>query len=88
MKVGQAVYNFMREGGFSLEKIGSLVDKDHATVMNGLKTYQLNIAYDDFKAYVKQIEDDLFYCFDCYDDANINEVICMVILENLISEKL
>jgi len=83
-----AVYNFMRSNGFSFEKIGSLMGKDHATVIHGLKTYECNKPYDDFKSCIQQIEYDLFYSFDCYDDVNINEVICMVNLENLISDKL
>jgi len=86
-----ALYNFMRSQGFSLEKIGSLVGKGHVTVMNGLKIYELNKRYSDFQSYVKEIEQDLSFCFeveDEYNDICINEAICMVNLENLISEKL
>ena len=87
-----AMYRFMRNNGFSFEKIGSFVGKDHATVINGLKIYEQNKRYNDFQSYVKEIEFELMSCYENSitetDDTCVNEAICMVNLENLISEKL
>ena len=43
----------------SLDKIGKTVDKDHATVLHGIKRYHDNIIYDDFKELVKGIKKEL-----------------------------
>ena len=45
----------------SLEKIGKLVNRDHATVLHGIKKYHINIIYDDFKALVATIKKELPY---------------------------
>jgi len=87
-----AVYNFLHLCNYSLTEIGRMLDKNHATVIHGLKLYDNNLMYSDFKYFIKPIEDALQECivveFKTYNDTCVNEAICMVNLENLISEKL
>lgn len=87
-----AVYRFLRNAGFSFEKIGSLFGKNHATVINGLVTYALNEKYSDFKSHIKDIESDLLHTFEDYieqtEDICVNEMISLVNLEALIINKL
>ena len=87
-----ACFKFLREAGFSLGGIGNLFGKNHATVINGLRVYEENIRYSDFKAYIKDIESDLMHTFEDYieqtEDICLNEMICLVNLETLIKEKL
>ena len=42
-------FHLMRNKNFSLEKIGSFLGKDHATVIHGLKQFDNLIEYEDFK---------------------------------------
>jgi len=42
-------YHLMRNKNFSLQKIGSFLGKDHATVIHGLKQFENLIQYEDFK---------------------------------------
>lgn len=87
-----AAYKFLREAGFSLGNIGRMFGKNHATVINGLRVYEENIRYSDFKAYIKDIESDLMHTFEDYieqtEDVCLNEMICLANLETLITEKL
>lgn len=85
-----AFYNFMKKNGYGWTYISRLIDKDHATIINGLKVYKENLRYEDFKHTVKEIEVDLKYCLvsSTPDDYSIREIHSMVMLENLISDKL
>ena len=87
-----AAFNFLRSFGFSLSTIGKLFDKDHATVLNGLKVYEKEKRYSDFQSYVLEIEKDLQTTIEGYifesEDVCVNEVVCLCNLENLIKEKL
>lgn len=87
-----AVYKFLREANFSLGSIGRLFGKNHATVINGLRVYEENSRYSDFRSYVRDIETDLMSTYEDYieqtEDICLNEMICLANLETLITEKL
>jgi len=40
-----AVYNFLHLCNYSLTEIGRMLDKNHATVIHGLKLYDNNLMY-------------------------------------------
>ena len=84
-----AFYNFMRSNNFTLSFIGEMVRLDHATIINGLKKYDELKRYDDFKAIVREIEEDLKACAVVdVDDFSMREVLSMVTLENLMGGRL
>lgn len=87
-----AFYKFMRDNGFTLYSIGNMVDKDHATVLNGINIYNQNKRYADFQGSVMDIEVDLAYTIvqhvEQTDDICLNEMICLANLETLISNRL
>ena len=87
-----AVYKFLRDNGFSLDSIGKMFGKNHATVINGLKIYSLNERYNDFQSYIMPIENELVTTFHCHinesNDICQDEMISLAYLETLISEKL
>lgn len=87
-----AVANFLRKHGLTTVKIGSLLGKDHATILHALKVYNNNRRYEDFILDIYEIECDLQRTFehttDYTDDICLNEMICLANLETLIKEKL
>lgn len=50
------LYALLREEGFTLEKIGKMFDKDHATILNGIKKHEFYTAVKDY-SYDKNTED-------------------------------
>jgi len=52
-------YRLMRNKNHSLEKIGSFLDKDHATVIHGLKQFDNLIEYEDFKEQYDKVVNEL-----------------------------
>jgi hypothetical protein len=53
------LYTKLRDNKWTLQQIGKLFNKDHATVLHGLKCYQSNIKYSDFKELNERIEQEL-----------------------------
>lgn len=52
------LYNHMRKMGFTLEKIGRFFDKDHATIMHGIKMHEqyMNNKDQTYLDYVRAIQ--------------------------------
>jgi len=50
------LYYLLREEGFTLERIGKMFDKDHATILNGIKKHEFYTAVKDY-SYDKNTED-------------------------------
>lgn len=46
------LYRFLRDRGYTLEMIGDLFDRDHATVLHGLKSAEAVCEYPDYKTEV------------------------------------
>lgn len=65
---------FLRENGFSLEMIGTLLNRNHATVIHALKTYNNNINYRDFYSFVMDFEDELNCLYLEVDDTGFNNL--------------
>jgi hypothetical protein len=53
------LYTKLRDNKWTLQQIGKLFNKDHATVLHGLKCYQSNIKYKDFQEINTRIEQEL-----------------------------
>lgn len=84
-----ALFNFLRSNNFTLSFIGDLVNRDHTTVINGLKGYNELKRYKDFQAIVHEIEHDLKACIVVdIEEFPMREVSALVSLENLIAERL
>lgn len=50
------LYYLLREEGFTLERIGKMFDKDHATILNGIKKHEYYTAVKDY-SYDKNTEE-------------------------------
>ncbi len=53
------LYTQLRNEKWTLAQIGKLFNKDHATILHGLRCYQENIKYQDFKDINNRIEQEL-----------------------------
>jgi hypothetical protein len=53
------LYTQLRNEKWTLAQIGKLFNKDHATILHGLRCYQENIKYQDFKDINTRIEQEL-----------------------------
>jgi hypothetical protein len=53
------LYTQLRSEKWTLAQIGKLFNKDHATILHGLRCYQENIKYQDFKDINTRIEQEL-----------------------------
>jgi hypothetical protein len=53
------LYTHLRNEKWTLAQIGKLFNKDHATILHGLRCYQENIKYQDFKDINNRIEQEL-----------------------------
>lgn len=88
-----AAFNFLRNNSrLSLGEIGKLCGgKDHATVLHGLREYNRQLRYEDFRYHVSEIENHLYNAiepdteFMCTGE---KEVFCLVELERMISKLL
>jgi hypothetical protein len=87
-----AFFNFMYMCGFTLAEIGKISNRDHSTVIHGLKIYEDNLRYEDFTEFIKPIEADLQTAIiadaKTYNDICIKEAISLAYLETLIAHKL
>lgn len=52
----------LRDMNFTFSFIGSLINKDHATVIHALKVYDENINYVDFLEYIGELPNDIENC--------------------------
>ena len=52
----------LRDMNFTFSFIGSLINKDHTTVIHALKVYDENINYIDFLEYIGELPNDIENC--------------------------
>ena len=88
-----AFYNFMRKNSrLSLGEIGKLSGgKDHASVLHGLREYEKQSRYEDFRWQVSEIEEQLYRSIEADTDILCHtekEVMCLRELEQLIKDRL
>ena len=81
------VYLFMQ--GKTLDDVGEIIERDHATVLHSLKIFQdACLGYDEefynFHLYVLR---EIPHSIGRTQDVNINEAICLVNLDYLMSSK-
>lgn len=53
------MYTQLRNDKWTLAQIGKLFNKNHATILHGLRCYNANIKYQDFKEINERIEQEL-----------------------------
>jgi hypothetical protein len=53
------MYTQLRNDKWTLAQIGKLFNKNHATILHGLRCYSANIKYQDFKEINERIEQEL-----------------------------
>ena len=55
---------FLRERGLSLNQIGRMFNRDHATVLHGIKIYEAQKSYEDFQVMEYFMQSDLSQMVD------------------------
>ena len=50
---------FLRNNDYTLQEIGTLLNRSHGTIIHSIKVYKDNYQYPDFYNYAESIEDDL-----------------------------
>lgn len=86
----QFVVVFARLQGFRLAKAGEIVDQDHCMVIHALKTISKrlpNKQYPEYLEILEKIKDHINVNFSSSEDMNINEMNCLILLDQLIAKK-
>lgn len=81
------VYLFMQ--GKTLEEVGEIVERDHATALHSIKSFQnaCNGYDDEFYNFHLEILREIPHSIGRTKDINVNEAICLVNLDFLMSSK-
>ena len=69
-----AISFFLRDNGFSLEMIGTMLNRNHATIIHSLKIYNNNINYRDFYNFVTEFEEELNCLYIEIDETGFNSL--------------
>ena len=59
-----AIAYVLRERGFTLDVIGNLLNKNHATIIHYLKLYANNVIYTDFASFLDMFEEEIELLYD------------------------
>ncbi len=57
--IRSVLYHFLRNNKMTLDRIGKMFGKNHATILNGLECYERNKNYPDFKELISLVENEL-----------------------------
>lgn len=67
--IRSVLYHFLRSNKMTLDRIGKMFSKNHATILHGLECYNRNKNYSDFKDLIYLIERELeVSCIDIKDE--------------------
>lgn len=67
--IRSVLYHFLRSNKMTLDRIGKMFGKNHATILHGLECYNRNKNYSDFKDLIYLIERELeVSCIDIEDE--------------------
>lgn len=67
--IRSVLYHFLRSNKMTLDRIGKMFGKGHATILHGLECYNRNKNYSDFKDLIYLIERELeVSCIDIKDE--------------------
>lgn len=95
-KVYARFYMFHRLKPFlSFSGIGRIFSKDHATIIYGISQHNALKDYHDYKLIADQLESEFQHCIikddesriEPIEDMNINEAVCLVVMDRLIAER-
>ena len=67
--IRSVLYHFLRSNKMTLDRIGKMFSKNHATILHGLECYNRNKNYSDFKDLIYLIENELeVSCIEIEDE--------------------
>lgn len=67
--IRSVLYHFLRSNKMTLDRIGKMFGKGHATILHGLECYERNKNYPDFKELISLVENELeVSCIDIEDE--------------------
>lgn len=67
--IRSVLYHFLRNNKMTLDRIGKMFSKNHATILHGLECYERNKNYPDFKDLISLVENELeVSCIDIEDE--------------------
>lgn len=70
--IRSVLYHFLRSNKMTLDRIGKMFGKNHATILHGLECYDRNKNYSDFKDLIYLIEKELeVSCIDIEDEEKL-----------------
>lgn len=70
--IRSVLYHFLRSNKMTLDRIGKMFGKNHATILHGLECYNRNKNYSDFKDLIYLIEKELeVSCIDIEDEEKL-----------------
>ena len=70
--IRSVLYHFLRNNKMTLDRIGKMFSKNHATILHGLECYNRNKNYSDFKDLIYLIERELeVSCIEIEDEEKL-----------------
>lgn len=67
--IRSVLYHFLRSNKMTLDRIGKMFGKNHATILHGLECYDRNKNYSDFQELISLIENELeVSCIEIEDE--------------------
>lgn len=67
--IRSVLYHFLRSNKMTLDRIGKMFSKNHATILHGLECYERNKNYPDFKELISLVENELeVSCIEIEDE--------------------
>jgi hypothetical protein len=70
--IRSVLYHFLRNNKMTLDRIGKMFGKGHATILHGLECYDRNKNYPDFKELIELVENELeVSCIDIPDEEKL-----------------
>lgn len=70
--IRSVLYHFLRNNKMTLDRIGKMFGKNHATILHGLECYDRNKNYSDFKDLISLVENELeISCIEIEDEEKL-----------------
>lgn len=70
--IRSVLYHFLRSNKMTLDRIGKMFGKNHATILHGLECYNRNKNYSDFKDLIYLVENELeVSCINIEDEEKL-----------------
>jgi len=87
----QCLVSIAKIQGMTYAKAGEIVNQDHATVIHSIKSIYERVQdkqYPEYKKMILDIVRHIEFNISATDDVCLNEMNCMIMLDNLIGKKL